>query len=113
MASRGSSLSSWASLMIKRAFDVKRFLLSLLSLYKAYVSPAFPRRCKYEPTCSSYAVQAIDELGPARGTLLAAWRLLRCNPLSNGGIDDVADRKLFRGSGQPAARTASRKRAPA
>lgn len=92
---------------------MKRLLLSLLSLYKAYVSPAFPRRCKYEPTCSTYAVQAIDELGPVRGTVLAAWRLLRCNPLSNGGIDDVADRKLFRESGRPGTRAASGKRAPA
>jgi len=75
---------------------VKRLLLFLIGLYHRFVSPAFPRRCKYEPTCSRYAVEAINELGPVRGSIVAGWRLLRCNPLSNGGIDDVADRRLFR-----------------
>lgn len=75
---------------------MKRLLLALLGFYQRHISPAFPRRCKYEPTCSRYAVEAIAEVGPIRGVILASWRLLRCNPLSNGGIDDVADRKLFR-----------------
>jgi len=76
---------------------VKRALLSLLGMYQRWISPAFPRRCKYEPTCSRYAVEAVQELGPVKGLILAVWRLLRCNPLSNGGIDDVADRRFFRG----------------
>jgi hypothetical protein len=71
------------------------FLL-LLAVYRRVISPAFPRRCRYEPTCSAYAEQAIRELGPVRGIILAAWRLLRCNPLSHGGIDDVANRRIFR-----------------
>lgn len=75
---------------------MKRALLLLLSVYQRWISPAFPRRCKYEPTCSRYAVEAVSELGPVKGSILACWRLLRCNPLSNGGIDDVADRTLFR-----------------
>lgn len=75
---------------------MKRALLKLLRFYQRWISPAFPRRCKYEPTCSRYAVEAIGELGVIRGTILAAWRLLRCNPLSNGGIDDVADRRIFK-----------------
>jgi putative membrane protein insertion efficiency factor len=66
-------------------------------MYQRWISPAFPRRCKYEPTCSRYAVEAVQELGAVKGLILAGWRLLRCNPLSNGGIDDVADRRLFRG----------------
>lgn len=82
--------------MKRKPFSVKRLLLRLLDWYQRWVSPAFPRRCKYEPTCSRYAVESIRELGPFRGTILAAWRLLRCNPLSNGGIDDVADRNIFR-----------------
>jgi putative membrane protein insertion efficiency factor len=77
---------------------VKRLLLALVTAYRRWVSPAFPRRCRYEPTCSAYADQAIRELGPLRGSIVAGWRLLRCNPLSKGGIDDVADRRLFRGS---------------
>ena len=79
-----------------RAFDVKRLLLYLIGLYHRFISPAFPRRCKYHPTCSDYAAQAVRELGPVRGGIVAGWRLLRCNPLSDGGIDDLADRRLFR-----------------
>ena len=79
---------------------MKRFatavLLALIRFYQRWISPAFPARCRYYPTCSQYAAEAVRELGPLRGTILAAWRLVRCNPLSKGGIDDVADRRLFR-----------------
>ncbi|MFN2612387.1 MAG: membrane protein insertion efficiency factor YidD [Solirubrobacterales bacterium] len=71
-------------------------LLRLIGAYQRWISPAFPRRCKYEPTCSNYAVQAVRELGVVRGSIVAGWRLLRCNPLSDGGIDDLADRHHFR-----------------
>ena len=64
--------------------------------YQRLISPALPRRCKYEPTCSAYAEQAIRELGIVRGTLLAGWRLLRCNPWSHGGLDPVDSQRLFR-----------------
>ena len=64
----------------------------------ALISPALPRRCKYEPTCSRYAVQAIREFGVARGLVLAAWRLLRCNPFSYGGYDPVEDQRVFKGA---------------
>jgi uncharacterized protein len=64
--------------------------------YRRFVSPAIPARCKYHPTCSTYAVQAVRELGPARGTIVAAWRLARCNPWSNGGYDPLSERRLFR-----------------
>ena len=65
-------------------------------VYQRLVSPALPRRCKYHPTCSSYAVEAIRRYGILRGVVLAAWRLLRCNPWSHGGVDFVQDQKLFR-----------------
>jgi putative membrane protein insertion efficiency factor len=65
-------------------------------LYRRVVSPAIPRRCKYHPTCSAYAVEAIRRYGILRGFVLAAWRLLRCNPWSHGGVDFVQDQKLFR-----------------
>jgi uncharacterized protein len=81
---------------------VKRFFAALLTapirLYQRFISPAFAPRCRYYPTCSEYAVQSIRELGPIRGTILAAWRVLRCNPFSHGGVDEIADRKLFRGT---------------
>jgi uncharacterized protein len=79
---------------------VKRLLTALLiapiRAYQRWVSPAFAPRCRYYPTCSEYAVQAIRELGPVRGLILAGWRLLRCNPFSHGGVDELSDRRLFR-----------------
>lgn len=71
-------------------------LLLPLHVYMRFISPALPRRCKYEPTCSAYALTAIRELGLIRGTILAGWRLLRCNPWSHGGWDPVSARRLFR-----------------
>lgn len=63
--------------------------------YQTFVSPALPRSCKYYPSCSQYAVDALREYGLLRGTVLAGWRLLRCNPLSMGGIDPVERQTLF------------------
>ena len=83
-------------------------LLGLIAAYQRWISPAFPRRCKYHPTCSAYAVQAVRELGPLRGSIVAGWRLLRCNPLSDGGIDDLEDRGLFRDRARPRAGDAER-----
>jgi putative membrane protein insertion efficiency factor len=74
----------------------RRIVLMPIRFYMRFVSPAFPRRCKYEPTCSLYAVQAIGRYGILRGLVLAAWRLLRCNPFSHGGFDPVDAQRLFR-----------------
>jgi uncharacterized protein len=65
-------------------------------IYQRVISPAIPRRCKYEPTCSRYAVEAIGRYGILRGLVLAAWRLLRCNPWSHGGYDPVEAQRVFR-----------------
>jgi uncharacterized protein len=67
-----------------------------ITLYQRLISPAIPRRCKYEPTCSRYAVEAIREFGILRGAVLAGWRLLRCNPWSDGGYDPVHAQRVFR-----------------
>jgi uncharacterized protein len=64
--------------------------------YQRLVSPALPRRCKYEPTCSRYAAEAIRRYGILRGLVLAGWRLLRCNPWSYGGYDPVEAQRVFR-----------------
>jgi uncharacterized protein len=69
--------------------------LAPVRLYQRLISPFMPARCKYHPTCSAYAVEAVRTYGVLRGTVLAAWRLLRCNPLSAGGVDRVADQRLF------------------
>ena len=78
---------------------MKALVLAPIRLYRRFVSPALPRRCKYHPTCSAYAMDAVQELGAARGLILAAWRVLRCNPWSHGGHDPVSARRLFRSSG--------------
>jgi uncharacterized protein len=64
-------------------------------LYSRMISPALPRRCKYEPTCSRYAIDAIRTYGILRGIVLAVWRVLRCNPWSDGGYDPVQDQRVF------------------
>jgi putative membrane protein insertion efficiency factor len=75
-----------------------------IRLYQRFISPGLPRRCKYEPTCSAYALQALRHFGPVRGLVLAGWRLLRCNPFSHGGYDPVEDQRVFKQrSGKPAA----------
>lgn len=66
-----------------------------ISLYRRFISPAIPRRCKYHPTCSSYATQSIREFGILRGLVLAGWRVVRCNPWSHGGYDPVERQRLF------------------
>ena len=78
---------------------LRELLLLPLHAYRRVISPALPQRCKYYPSCSTYAVQSVRELGVARGTIVAAWRLARCNPWSHGGVDELADRRLFRGRG--------------
>jgi putative membrane protein insertion efficiency factor len=70
-------------------------VLAPIALYRRVISPAIPRRCKYEPTCSRYAVAAIREYGILRGLVLGCWRLLRCNPWSHGGYDPVEAQRVF------------------
>lgn len=64
-------------------------------VYQRLISPAIPRRCKYEPTCSRYAIEAIGDFGILKGAVLATWRLLRCNPWSYGGYDPVQAQRVF------------------
>ena len=67
---------------------MKQLLLALIRMYQKHVSPAFPPRCRFIPTCSQYAAEAISKYGALRGGLLSLWRLLRCNPFTNGDIYD-------------------------
>jgi uncharacterized protein len=76
---------------------VRRLVLAPVHAYRRWLSPLLPRRCKYEPTCSQYAVDAVEEFGVVRGVILATWRLLRCNPWSHGGYDPVSAQRLFPG----------------
>ena len=76
-------------------FHVKRLALVPVRAYQRWISPARPRRCKYEPTCSAYAVESVERFGVIRGFILAAYRLVRCNPFSHGGFDPVEAQRLF------------------
>ncbi|MBC7795744.1 MAG: membrane protein insertion efficiency factor YidD [Pyrinomonadaceae bacterium] len=64
-------------------------LLKLLKFYKLAISPYLPRACRFEPTCSVYAMQAIQKHGAFRGLTLAVWRILRCQPFCRGGYDPI------------------------
>jgi len=68
----------------------KYVVLQLLRAYKWAISPMFPPACRYVPTCSEYAMEAVDRFGVLRGSLMAIARLLRCHPLARGGFDPVA-----------------------
>jgi len=67
-----------------------------IRVYQRALSPLFGSRCKYYPSCSEYAAQAISRFGILRGLVLAGWRLHRCNPWSHGGFDPVEDQRLFK-----------------
>jgi putative membrane protein insertion efficiency factor len=75
---------------------MKDAAIAVIRGYQRALSPLLGPRCKYYPSCSEYAVQAIGRYGMLRGSVLAAWRLLRCNPFSHGGYDPVSDQTLFR-----------------
>lgn len=82
---------------IRAATPLAAALLLPIRAYRRLLSPAMTPRCRYYPSCSAYAEEAIRDLGAVRGTILAAWRLLRCNPFSAGGLDPVSERPIFRG----------------
>lgn len=71
---------------------MSKILIAFLRVYQYTISPLLGSRCRYYPSCSNYAVEALREHGAVRGLGLAAWRLLRCNPFSNGGYDPVPPR---------------------
>jgi putative membrane protein insertion efficiency factor len=75
---------------------LRKIVIAPLRFYQYAISPGLPARCRYYPTCSEYAVQAVRRYGILRGVVLAAWRLVRCNPWSHGGVDFVEDQTLFR-----------------
>ena len=64
-------------------------LMAAVGWYQRNLSPGLPGRCRYSPTCSQYAMEALRIHGAAKGTILSVWRILRCNPWSKGGVDRV------------------------
>ncbi len=69
-----------------------RLILFLLALYKRLLSPLLGSRCRFHPSCADYARVAVARFGTLRGGMLALWRLLRCQPLCDGGLDPVPER---------------------
>jgi len=67
----------------------KKALISIIRLYRALISPLFPPSCRFQPTCSQYAIEAVERFGIIQGTGLAIKRVLRCHPLHPGGYDPV------------------------
>lgn len=73
---------------------MKKFLIGMIRFYQKYLSPLKRyNTCKFVPSCSSYAIEAIRLHGAFKGSMLAVWRILRCNPFSEGGIDPVPEVK--------------------
>ncbi|MEE1321534.1 MAG: membrane protein insertion efficiency factor YidD [Acutalibacteraceae bacterium] len=72
---------------------MKKVILALIRFYRRHISPHLPPMCRYYPTCSCYAIEAIETHGAFKGSLMAAWRILRCNPFSQGGYDPVPPKR--------------------
>lgn len=72
---------------------MKRLLIAAVRFYQQAISPKHPPSCRFVPTCSAYAVEAIERFGALRGGALALWRILRCNPFCKGGYDPVPEKK--------------------
>jgi len=66
---------------------MRSLLVGILRLWQVFVSPLYPPSCRFYPTCSEYAIMAVKKYGPLKGMRKALWRVLRCNPLSKGGVD--------------------------
>jgi len=77
-------------------WPIRSLLLGLIWIYRHTVSPILPPTCRYHPSCSAYGFEALQVHGAAKGTVLAAWRVLRCNPFTPGGLDPVPTRGAWR-----------------
>ncbi len=68
---------------------MKQAITFVIKLYKKFISPILPKSCRFQPTCSEYAVNAINKYGVLKGSIKAIYRILRCNPFNKGGYDPV------------------------
>ena len=90
---------SWSTAVYEEAakggggFEMKRLLVKLVKFYQLSISPLKAPCCKYYPTCSNYAIEAIERFGAFKGFFMAIYRILRCNPFSKGGYDPVPEKK--------------------
>ena len=75
---------------------MKKLVLALLRGYKKYISPSLGNNCRFLPTCSEYAMEAVERHGIVKGGLLSSWRILRCNPFGRRGYDPVPEKGRWR-----------------
>ena len=68
---------------------MKKILIQMIKFYRKYISPLKSTKCPYYPSCSEYGLMAVEKYGAVKGSALAAWRIMRCNPFSKGGYDPV------------------------
>ena len=68
---------------------MKYLIIKMIRLYRRYISPVKITKCPYFPSCSTYGLEAVEKHGALKGSILAVWRILRCNPFSKGGYDPV------------------------
>jgi uncharacterized protein len=68
---------------------LRRLFIFLIKVYKRFISPLLPRSCRFYPTCSEYAIEAINKYGVLKGGIKSIYRILRCNPFNRGGYDPV------------------------
>jgi putative membrane protein insertion efficiency factor len=66
---------------------INKFIIKILKFYKRFISPALPKSCRFYPTCSEYAADAINKYGVLKGSIKSIYRVLRCNPFNKGGYD--------------------------
>src|SRR5919201_1741684 len=92
----GVRLARRAGRLSAREGGLVRYVgIALVWLYRLTFGALFPTTCKYHPSCSQYAIDALRRYGLIRGSVLAGWRLLRCHPWARGGVDRVEDQRLF------------------
>ena len=72
---------------------VKKLILKMIRFYQKYISPMSPPTCRFYPTCSQYAIEAVEEHGAIKGSYLATRRILKCHPFHEGGFDPVPPKK--------------------
>ena len=95
-SSRGTAHFAATDLVRSVPLVPRNLVLTFLAVYRRVISPLYGDVCAYYPSCSAYAVGAVQQHGAVKGTALAAWRILRCNPWTKGGVDDVRPHMHFR-----------------
>lgn len=95
-SARGTARLVPADLLRAVPLVPRNLVLGFLAGYRRVISPLYGDVCAYYPSCSAYAVGAVQQHGAVKGTVLAAWRILRCNPWTKGGVDDVRPHSHFR-----------------